>query len=146
MPPSFLIDSSCFPSGVDEAENLFHPHQFRQFTSRVRCARPWTHMVTRKPDKADFFIFYPQPGKKTGSSVSIGESTNVVHVAVNLIRLMGQHDGDPSSRCPLLQATPPCLEVVPVSMNDQRDTMLGSLREMRFSIEVADDAQNINSS
>ena len=45
-----------------------------------------------------------------------------------------------------MQATIPCLHVVSVGVDEQRDALLGRLRKVRFSIKVADDAQNIDPS
>lgn len=133
------------PTFVKMVKNAPHPFQFVQFSLRVRNSRPRPDMVQGIADQLHSSERDTKRGDKACSAIPVGETADVVHIGIDLVGLMRQHERCPTLLCPRFSAIPPSFLVVSVGVNNERNASRNSLVQMVSSIEVGHDTEDIHS-
>jgi hypothetical protein len=63
--------------------------------------------------------------QKARCSVTVGESSNVVHAWEVLVGLVGEDKRNPSMACPVFEAVLPTPDIITVGVDDEGDAVFG---------------------
>ena len=146
----FACNGSCSgfalrsPSRFQFVKNAFHPLQFVQFPDRIGCARPRSNMVHCVAYKLHMLQRHSEGSEETSSPVTVGETTDVVHVGIGLIGLVGQNEGRTALVCPGCCANSPLFLVISVGVNDEWNSSSHRLMKMVAAVKVGHHTQHID--